>query len=54
MNKEFLIENLQEFNAYLIDVLHNGLEGQPLTVLEREVYKMAITSVYFLINFLER
>ena len=54
MNKEFLIENLQEFNAYLIDILHNGFEGQPLTVLEREVYKMAITSVHFLIDLLER
>ena len=54
MNKEFLIENLQEFNAYLINILHNGLEGQPLTILEREIYKMAITSVFFLSDFLER
>lgn len=54
MNKEFLIENLQEFNAYLVDILHNGLEGQKLNTLEREVYKMAITSVHFLIDFLER
>lgn len=54
MNKDFLIENLQEFKAYLVDVLHNGLEGTPLNTLEREVYKMAISSVYFLINFLER
>lgn len=54
MNKDFLIENLQEFNSYLIDILHNGLEGTPLNTLEREVYKMAITYVCFLINFLER
>ena len=54
MNKAFLIEQLTELREYFIDVLLNGLEGQQLGAVDREVYKMCITSINFLIDFLKR
>lgn len=54
MNKDFFIEQLTELRGYFVDVLLNGLEGVPLKPVEREVYKMCVTSINFLIDFLER
>lgn len=54
MNKEFFIEQLTELRGYFVDVLLNGLEGQQLKAVDKEIYKMAITSINFLIDFLER
>lgn len=54
MNKEFFIEQLIELRGYFVDVLLNGLEGQKLGAVDREIYKMCVTSINFLIDFLER
>lgn len=54
MNKEFLIENLKEFRDYLIEILLNGLDGEQLGAVDKELYKMCISSINFLIDFLKR
>ena len=54
MNKEFFIEQLTELRGYFVDVLLNGLEGQQLGAVDKEVYKICITSINFLIDFLEK
>lgn len=54
MNKDFFIEQLTELREYFVDVLFNGLEGEPLGAVDKEIYKMCITSINFLIDFLKR
>lgn len=54
MNKEFMIENLEEFRGYLVDILLNGLDGEQLGAVDKELYKMCISSINFLIDFLKR
>lgn len=54
MNKEFFIEQLTELRGYFVDVLFNGLNGEPLSLVDKEIYKMCITSINFLIDFLEK
>lgn len=54
MNKDFFIEQLTELRGYFVDVLLNGLGGQQLGAVDREIYKMCVTSINFLIDFLKR
>ena len=54
MNKEFLIEQLTELREYFVDVLINGLDGEQLGAVDKEIYKMCITSINFLVDFLKR
>lgn len=54
MNKEFFLEQLTELRGYFVDVLLNGFEGEQLKAVDREIYKMCITSINFLIDFLKR
>lgn len=54
MNREFFIEQLTELREYFLDVLFNGLEGERLSAVDKEIYKMCISSINFLIDFLKR
>lgn len=54
MNKEIFIVKLTVLRRYLLDVLIYGLDGHKLDVVERELYKIHITNIDHLIDFLKR